>query len=98
MATSVLIIVIIILVGNQAVLFLPFGKMEKAAAEPENKAAAEMPTPIELGVSCLVGLALTLTVILLAAVRECDDKTAKTANSVALALNVTAAGFLLSMV
>lgn len=57
-----------------------------------------MPTPIELGVSCLVGLALTLTVILLAAVRECDDKTAKTANSVALALNVTAAGFLLSMV
>lgn len=149
MATSVLIIVIITLVGNLAILFLPFGKMEKAAlsgvvgivlivgavasnaatgempfvirekiakaptpeakqfltarfniteAEPENKAAAETPTPIELGVSCLVGLALTLTVVLLAAVRECDDKTAKAANSAALALNVTATGFLLSLV
>lgn len=65
-------------------------------SEEQLNTTKKMPTPIELGVTISVILALVFTPLLLNAVKE-DDRSAKKVHKIVFSLNAVACGLLLSL-
>jgi len=65
-------------------------------SEEQLNTTKKMPTPIELGVTISIILALVFTPLLLNAVRDEDDRSAKKVHKIVFSLNAVACGLLLS--